>query len=153
MPRLAPVTTTTLFLNFIRLERRSPTRPVFDQPRTTRKFSADSFSVFRGLENTNTPGRRPAFRSPQVSRLHGVHVVEHLVFAGHAPDELVIARADAEVNRPVRRERHIFIMQKQMPCLLRFAEEMRNNFVAEVEVEINLRAPPMCVRRKRIPNI
>src|SRR6478736_8218312 len=54
MPRLAPVTTTTLLLN---------------------RISA----------------------SAEIQRVHGVHIIEHLVFPRHAPDEFVIARTDAEV--------------------------------------------------------
>src|ERR1035437_1044312 len=51
--------------------------------------------------------------SAQLQRHGGVHVVEHLVFAGHAPDEFVIARAATEVHGPVRRQRDFFIVQKQ----------------------------------------
>src|SRR5581483_8919088 len=39
-----------------------------------------------------------------------------------------------------------------MSRLLWFAKEMRKHLRAEVEVKINFRAPPMRVRRKRIPN-
>ena len=40
-----------------------------------------------------------------------------------------------------------------MARLRRFAEKVRENFVAEVEVKINFRAPPMRVAGERIPDV
>src|SRR5690242_942581 len=97
MPRLAPVTTTTL------------------------------------LENR--------FMSAQVSRFDAVHVVEGLVFAGHAPDKTVVPRTATGVDGPRGRQHHLLVLHKQMPRLGRFAHQVDEDFVPEVKVQINFGAP------------
>src|ERR1035437_2455503 len=141
MPRLAPVTMAILLLKrFVSIicalsvsEGRVPRAP----------------KVFLS-------GRRrapPSGKSSQIHRLHAVHVIEGLVFPGHAPDELVIARAATAMDGPVRRQRDLLVVQKQMPRLLRLAQQMHHDLFAEVEIHVNLRAPPVGVRRKGIPHI
>src|SRR3984957_20076060 len=63
-----------------------------------------------------------------------------------------MALAAAAVNRPVGRQGYLFVVQEQVAGGLGFAQEMRENFFAEVEVEINFRAPPVRMRREGIPN-
>src|ERR1017187_6241314 len=90
MPRLAPVTMATLLLKrFVSI---------------ICAFYLVRRGEFHEPQNFFLSGRRrapPSGKSPQIHRLHAVHVIEHLIFPGHAPDELVIARAAAAMDGPV----------------------------------------------------
>ncbi len=71
----------------------------------------------------------------------GVHIVEDLVFAAHAPDEGVGSGASGAVDGPRRGEDDLFFAEDDVACLFRFAEEVhREAVLGEVEVAVDFGA-------------
>src|SRR5690348_17101181 len=76
--------------------------------------------------------------SPHLAEGDGVHVVEGLVLAAHAPAEAVGRRARTAVDRPARGDHRLAAGDHQVPGRLRAAHEVEHAGVRrEVEVEID----------------
>jgi len=88
----------------------------------------------------------------QILRLHAVHVIKRLVLTGHAPDKFVIARAAPAVNGPVRRQRALLIVAKTGAASAAARPGNASARSRRGRIKINLRAPPVRVRRERIPH-
>ncbi len=78
---------------------------------------------------------------------------EILVVAGHGPDEAVVGRAAAGMDRPARRDHCLLVGHDDVPCLLRLAHEVEDaGLRGEIEVKIDLGAAIMNMRGHRVPD-
>ena len=90
----------------------------------------------------------------QLADVEHVHVGVVEVLAAHRPDEGVVAGARAHVDRPGRRH-HRLVVRPSRCGACRSGSPMKwktRSFVAEVEVEIDLGAAVMQVRRHGVPD-
>src|SRR3954454_17414800 len=104
------------------------------------KASAMAWPMPRLAPVTTTTLLEKRFMLTQVGRFDAVHVVEGLVLARHAPDETVVPRAAAGMDGPRGRQHHLLVLHKQMPRLRRFAHQVHEDFLRQVEININFRA-------------
>src|SRR5687768_17258197 len=91
--------------------------------------------------------------SLQLADVEHVHVGVIEVLAAHRPDEAIVARAGTHVDRPRRRHHRLAVGDHDVALRIGLAHEVVDAVVlAEVEVEVNLGAAVVQVRRHRVPD-
>ena len=81
-----------------------------------------------------------------------IHIIIRLILAAHTPDEGVIVRSDARMDRPRGRDDGLFVVHYYVARLLRGAHEVKHGLGGgKLEVHINFHAPLVRVRGKGVP--
>src|SRR5690606_17641945 len=112
--------------------------------------SATLPSRLKGLPATLLP---PGVVLLELADVQHVHVGVVQVLAAHRPDEGVVAGARTHVDRPWRRDHGLVVGHHDMALRLGFAHEVVDAVVlAQVEVEVDLAAAVVQVRRHGVPD-
>src|SRR5690606_32390050 len=112
--------------------------------------SATLPSRLKGLPATLLP---PGVGLLELADVQHVHVGVVEVLAAHRPDEGVVGRAGPHVDRPRRRDHRLVVAHDDVALRVGLAHEVVDAVVlAEIEVEIDLAAAVVQVRRHRVPD-
>src|ERR1700739_280960 len=91
--------------------------------------------------------------SPEISHGDGLDIGIVDIVARHGPDEGIIGRAGARMDRPGRREHRLLVLHYDMARLLRLSHQMEDpGLVREVEIEIGLHTPVMHMAGHGVPD-
>src|SRR5437879_1575375 len=135
-------------------------------PRLTSSHLQSSFARTTRLLSSFAVVATPTFPSGVAETLKGfclfsllqirdrnrVHIVICLILATHAPAEGIILSPDAGVNGPARRHHYFFIRDYKVTCRIGRPHEVHHAMRGiNIEVEVDLAAPHVGVRRHRVP--